>query len=430
MDYQGLPPVDLSCSPASPTPRSPALTEALGAGGLRPRCRAAARPIPAPAGDTLTRRAPRLRRCARPSATATSRSPHCSLSWNGACWPFRHPLDYLGSRRRRRRRRRPGHLGRRGARAQGQRPAADRDLRRRRFPDGRHRAVDRGALPHSAADRGRQQPLLLQRRAAPGARRAHAQPAGREPLDRPAHLRARYRHCGAGARAGRARASARCTSIDESARRLRARRSPRSKAARSPWSMCGSSRATRAAMTRRDDAESMASNARRPARHPAVCRRHICGDDSSSGSRRRTARSPRSTTSRFSVRPGEFLSVIGPSGCGKSTLFNIIGGLLDRATRARVTRRRARRSRGPHKSIGMVFQEESTFPWRTVLENVAFPLEIAGMPKAERARARAPFHLAGRARRLREPLSRRAVGRHAPARLASRARSPPSRRSC
>jgi NitT/TauT family transport system ATP-binding protein len=39
---------------------------------------------------------------------------------------------------------------------------------------------------------------------------------------------------------------------------------------------------------------------------------------------------------------------------------------------------------GPHASIGMVFQEESTFPWRNVIENVAFPLEIAGMPKAER----------------------------------------------
>src|SRR5437764_963602 len=42
------------------------------------------------------------------------------------------------------------------------------------------------------------------------------------------------------------------------------------------------------------------------------------------------------------------------------------------------------RLRGPHPSIGMIFQEESTFPWRNVLDNVAFPLEIAGLPKAER----------------------------------------------
>jgi len=84
----------------------------------------------------------------------------------------------------------------------------------------------------------------------------------------------------------------------------------------------------------------------------------------------------------FDVKPGEFLAVIGPSGCGKSTLFNVIGGLLDgyegRVTVAGET------VRGPHASIGMIFQEESTFPWRTVIDNVAFPLEIAGLPKAHR----------------------------------------------
>jgi len=84
----------------------------------------------------------------------------------------------------------------------------------------------------------------------------------------------------------------------------------------------------------------------------------------------------------FSVAPGEFLGVIGPSGCGKSTLFNIIGGLLDGYDGAVTVA--GERVRGPHPSIGMIFQEESTFPWRTVLDNVAFPLEIAGMAKAER----------------------------------------------
>jgi NitT/TauT family transport system ATP-binding protein len=84
----------------------------------------------------------------------------------------------------------------------------------------------------------------------------------------------------------------------------------------------------------------------------------------------------------FKVRPGELFAVIGPSGCGKSTLFNIIGGILsDYQGRVTVD---GERVRGPHKSIGMVFQEESTFPWRTVLENVSFPLEIAGMRKSER----------------------------------------------
>src|SRR5215831_21177654 len=84
----------------------------------------------------------------------------------------------------------------------------------------------------------------------------------------------------------------------------------------------------------------------------------------------------------FSVASGEFVSIIGPSGCGKSTLFNIIGGLLgDYEGRVTVA---GETVAGTHPAIGMVFQEESTFPWRTVLENVAFPLEIAGMGRGER----------------------------------------------
>jgi NitT/TauT family transport system ATP-binding protein len=84
----------------------------------------------------------------------------------------------------------------------------------------------------------------------------------------------------------------------------------------------------------------------------------------------------------LTVAPGEFLAVIGPSGCGKSTLFNVIGGLVD-SYEGRISVAGETVS-GPHPSIGMVFQEESTFPWRTVIDNVAFPLEIAGMAKAER----------------------------------------------
>jgi NitT/TauT family transport system ATP-binding protein len=84
----------------------------------------------------------------------------------------------------------------------------------------------------------------------------------------------------------------------------------------------------------------------------------------------------------LTVSPGEFLGVIGPSGCGKSTLFNVIGGLLDGYEGS--VRVAGDLVRGPHQSIGMIFQEESTFPWRSVVDNVAFPLEIMGMPKAER----------------------------------------------
>jgi NitT/TauT family transport system ATP-binding protein len=84
----------------------------------------------------------------------------------------------------------------------------------------------------------------------------------------------------------------------------------------------------------------------------------------------------------LTVSPGEFVGVIGPSGCGKTTLINIIGGLLDGYQGT--VRVAGEVVRGPHPAIGMIFQEESTFPWRTVIDNVAFPLEIAGLPKSER----------------------------------------------
>ena len=96
----------------------------------------------------------------------------------------------------------------------------------------------------------------------------------------------------------------------------------------------------------------------------------------------------------FGVGAGEFVSVIGPSGCGKSTLFKILGGLTgDYQGRAFVG---SDPVSGPHPAIGMVFQEESTFPWRTVIDNVAFPLEIQGMGRAERqSRARHFIELVG-----------------------------------
>jgi NitT/TauT family transport system ATP-binding protein len=84
----------------------------------------------------------------------------------------------------------------------------------------------------------------------------------------------------------------------------------------------------------------------------------------------------------LNVAEGEFVSVIGPSGCGKSTLFNIIGGLIaDYEGEVLID---GKPVDGAHKDIGVVFQEESTFPWRTTLDNVAFPLEVDGLDKVSR----------------------------------------------
>jgi len=84
------------------------------------------------------------------------------------------------------------------------------------------------------------------------------------------------------------------------------------------------------------------------------------------------------------VQEGEFVSIIGPSGCGKSTLLRIIGGLI-RSYEGEVLIR-GKRVWGPHPAIAMVFQEESCFPWRTVLGNVEFGLEMRGVPKRQRRR--------------------------------------------
>jgi NitT/TauT family transport system ATP-binding protein len=94
------------------------------------------------------------------------------------------------------------------------------------------------------------------------------------------------------------------------------------------------------------------------------------------------------------VNGGEFFSIIGPSGCGKSTLLRIVGGLLERSAGELTVGGLA--LKGPHPWIGMVFQEESTFPWRTALGNVEFGLEMRGVPPGERReKAREMIRLVG-----------------------------------
>lgn len=84
------------------------------------------------------------------------------------------------------------------------------------------------------------------------------------------------------------------------------------------------------------------------------------------------------------VDEGEFVSIVGPSGCGKSTLMEIVGGLIEPSTGTITIA--GNPVRGTDPAIGIVFQQESAFPWRTVIDNVAFGLEMVGTEKAERLR--------------------------------------------
>lgn len=86
----------------------------------------------------------------------------------------------------------------------------------------------------------------------------------------------------------------------------------------------------------------------------------------------------------MSVDEGEFICFIGPSGCGKTTLLRIIAGLEHPSSGSVLLDGAPIKGPGPER--GMVFQEYSLFPWRTVLDNVAFGPEIRGVSKEERYR--------------------------------------------
>ena len=80
------------------------------------------------------------------------------------------------------------------------------------------------------------------------------------------------------------------------------------------------------------------------------------------------------------VEEGEFVCIVGPSGCEKSTFLRILGGLMTPSS-GRVELF-PRDTRAPLQNI--VFQEYAIFPWKTVLDNVAFGLEMRGIPRKER----------------------------------------------
>ncbi len=84
----------------------------------------------------------------------------------------------------------------------------------------------------------------------------------------------------------------------------------------------------------------------------------------------------------FSVEAGEFVSILGPSGCGKTTLARVIDGLLQPDAGRILIDGVPVRVPGPDRAF--VFQSDRLLPWRTVLQNVVFGLEVRGVPRAER----------------------------------------------
>src|SRR5271170_1573377 len=98
----------------------------------------------------------------------------------------------------------------------------------------------------------------------------------------------------------------------------------------------------------------------------------------------------------FSVRDGEVVSLIGPSGCGKSTLLNIGSGLTAPSEGAAFVD--GERVAGPNAQVAFMLQKDLLLPWRTILENVMFGVEIQGVLLAERRqraeRLLASFNLA------------------------------------
>jgi NitT/TauT family transport system ATP-binding protein len=77
------------------------------------------------------------------------------------------------------------------------------------------------------------------------------------------------------------------------------------------------------------------------------------------------------------------VALLGPSGCGKSSLLRIVAELL-RPTEGSVQIHSSAEEKNGRSSTALVFQEHALFPWRTVLDNVTFSLEMRGVPRAER----------------------------------------------
>jgi len=96
----------------------------------------------------------------------------------------------------------------------------------------------------------------------------------------------------------------------------------------------------------------------------------------------------------FSIREGEFVSVVGPSGCGKSTLLKMVAGLLPIS--GGTLSLAGHPIKGPQKDVGIVFQSAVLLAWRSVEDNILLQAEIRHLPKeASRQRARELMQMAG-----------------------------------
>ncbi len=84
----------------------------------------------------------------------------------------------------------------------------------------------------------------------------------------------------------------------------------------------------------------------------------------------------------LAVSEGEFVAIVGPSGCGKSTLLHVLGGFIP--ADSGVMRVAGKEVRRPGPDRGMMFQELALFPWRTVIGNAGWALEVQGRPVKER----------------------------------------------
>ena len=119
----------------------------------------------------------------------------------------------------------------------------------------------------------------------------------------------------------------------------------------------------------------------RPARQVRSSKGHVEIDRVSISFGRGKSRHLAVKETEIEIQPGEFVCILGPSGCGKSTLLNSIAGYVAPTTGRVVVDGEEVHEPGPDR--GMVFQQYSLFPWKTVRENIAFGPYIRGISRQE-----------------------------------------------